>query len=345
GSRSGRSPGTGRSPRRTTERSEVHGNGNGEKEHGKKGQKVPLSNADKVLYPRDGITKQDIYDYYTDIAPVMLPHLRGRPIHMQRWPHGIDEEEWFQHRLPPKAPDYVRRIAFSRDKAPWYRVADKGRVKERIVVENVATLQWLANLAALTLHQWASHAPPEAESSTDIHGALAQADYVCIDLDPGEATRWEEVIRIAHAVRTLLEALSMVSVVKTSGKRGLHVIIPLARGPSHDDAVIFGERIARAVAKVLPDIATVERMKEKRRGRLYVDYGQNGGGRTIVSPYTLRAIDRAPVSAPLLWEEVTNQLDPRAFNLRNIRARVHKHGDLLAACLNPTQTLPALGLP
>ncbi|WXB18872.1 DNA ligase D [Pendulispora albinea] len=307
------------------------------------GRKVALSNPDKVLYPRDGITKQDIYDYYTDIAEVMLPHLRGRPIHMQRWPHGIDDEEWFQHRLPPKAPEYVRRIPFSKDKAPWYRLAEKGAVKERIVVENLETLQWLANLAALTLHQWASHAPPEATTPTQVHRALAQADYVVIDLDPGESTRWDEVIQIAHAVRTLLEALALVSVVKTSGKRGLHVIVPLARGPSHDDAVAFAEQIARAVAKVMPAIATVERIKEKRRGRLYVDYGQNGGGRTIVSPYTLRAADRAPVSAPLRWDEVTDKLDPKAFNLRTLRDRIAKYGDLLAPCLEPTQTLPALG--
>ncbi|WP_394839900.1 DNA ligase D [Pendulispora rubella] len=303
---------------------------------------VKLANPSKILYPRDGITKQDVFDYYTDIAPAMLPHLQGRPIHMQRWPHGIDDEEWFQHRLPPKAPDFVRRIAFLRDKAPWYKLNEKGAIKERIVVDNLETLQWLANLAALTLHQWASHAPPEATTTTQVHNALAQADYVVIDLDPGEATRWEEIIQVAHAVRTLLDALSLTSVVKTSGKRGLHIVIPLARGPSHDDAVHFAEQVARAVAKVMPSIATVERIKDKRRGRLYVDYGQNGGGRTIVCPYTLRAADAAPVSAPLRWEEVTNALDPRAFNLRTMRARIERYGDLYAPCLAPTQTLPTV---
>ena len=303
---------------------------------------VKLANPTKVLYPRDGITKQDVFDYYTDIAPVMLPHLQGRPIHMQRWPHGIDDEEWFQHRLPPKAPDFVRRIAFLRDKAPWYKLNEKGAIKERIVVDNLPTLQWLANLAALTLHQWASHAPPEATTTTQVHNALAQADYVVIDLDPGEATRWDEIIQVAHAVRTLLDALSLTSVVKTSGKRGLHIVVPLARGPSHDEAVHFAEQVARAVAKVMPSIATVERIKDKRHGRLYVDYGQNGGGRTIVSPYTLRAADGATVSAPLRWEEVTNALNPRDFTLRTMRARMDHYGDLYAPCLEPTQTLPSV---
>lgn len=304
---------------------------------------VPLSNPDKVLYPRDGFTKRDVYDYYTAIAPVMLPHLRGRPIHMQRWPNGIDAAEWFQHRLPPNAPDFVRRIPFSKTDVPWYRHRDGKDRKERVVVDNVETLQWLTNLAALTLHQWASHVPDEARTAAAMRDALGQADYVCIDLDPGDKTTWGELIRVAHAVRTLLEALSLESVVKTSGKRGLHVLIPLARGPSHDDAVVFGEQLARAVAKVLPDIATVERIKRSRGGRLYVDYGQNGGGRTIVAPYTLRAADRAPVSTPIRWDEVTEKLDPGALNLQTVRARVERYGDLLAPCLNPTQVLPSLG--
>jgi bifunctional non-homologous end joining protein LigD len=303
---------------------------------------VPLSNPDKVLYPRDGIRKRDVFDYYTAIAPVMLPHMRGRPIHMQRWPNGIDEAEWFQHRLPPKAPDFVRRMPFTKADAPWYKLSIGEGVKERVVIDNVETLQWLANLAAITIHQWASHAPATATNETQIRRALAQADYVCIDLDPGEKSSWADLIRVAHAVRTLLEALSLVSVVKTSGKRGLHVIIPLARGPSHEEAVVFGEQVARAVAKVLPEISTVERSKNARGGRLYVDYGQNGGGRTIVAPYTLRAADKAPVSTPIAWEEVTERLDPRELNLKTVLARVDKYGDLFAPCLEPTQSLPVL---
>ena len=279
---------------------------------------VKLSNATKVLFPRDGITKRDVFDYYVAIAPVMLPHIAGRPINMQRWPNGIDEESWFQHNLPPKVPDYVRVVS--------------AEGKKRLVAENVETLQWLANLAALTLHQWASRAP-----------YLDEPDYVVLDLDPGDKTKWSDVIEVAHAVRTLLDALRLPSAVKTSGKRGIHVFVSIHRGPSHDEATAFGEQIARAVAKVLPKIATIERMKEKRGGKLYVDYLQNGEGKTVVSPYTVRAVDGACVSTPIAWDEVTVDLDPRDFTIRSVPARVAQRGDLFAAALREGSAIPTLG--
>ena len=282
----------------------------------KPNNRVKLTNPDKVLYPRDGITKQDILAYYTNIAPFMLPHLAGRPLTMQRWPNGIDGEAWYQQNAPEKAPEFVRLLTFER--------------KTRIVVENVDTLAWLANLAALTLHQWASHAP-----------ALDKPDYVVLDLDPGDGT-WAHLIEVATAVRALLDALEMESAVKTSGKRGIHIVVPIAHGPSHEEATAFGEKAASAIAKVLPKIATVERMKEKRHGRLYVDYLQNGEGRTIVAPYTLRALDGAPVSTPIAWSEVTTKLDPRAFTLRTVPDRVAKFGDLFAPALHGTARLPRI---
>lgn len=277
-----------------------------------------LSNPDKVLFPRDGIRKRDVWDYYTAIADVMLPHLRGRPINVQRWPNGIDRPSWFQHRPPEKSPDFVRLVT-----------ADD---KVRILVENVETLQWLSNLAALTLHQWASHLPPPGADDAAIAASLAQPDYFVIDLDPGDGT-WADLVQIARAVRTLLDALELASVVKTSGKRGVHVVVPLARGQTHALATGFAEQVGRAVAKVLPKIATVERTMDKRGGRLYVDFGQNGAGRTIVSPYTVRAVDGACVSCPIRWDELDEKLDPRAFTIRTVLDRVEKHGDLFAEAL------------
>ncbi len=298
---------------------------------------VKLSNADKVLYPKDGITKRDIFAYYTDISPVMLPHLRGRPIHMQRWPDGIDKEEWFQHAAPPKAPPFVRQLPFDRDPDSAF---EKGaRQKWRIIPENVETLQYLANLAALTLHQRSSHLPPDATTDEVIAKALAMPNYVVIDLDPGDGP-FSDLIRVAWAVRALLDALELESVVKTSGQRGLHIFVPLAPGHTHDDASAFAIEVARAVAKVLPDISTVETRKDKRKGRLYVDALQNGRGRTIVCPYSLRAKDGAPVSTPVEWNEVTDALDPGAFNLKTIRQRVDKRGDLLAPLLRGKGILP-----
>lgn len=301
---------------------------------------VPLTNADKVLFPKDGLTKRDVFRYYTDIAPVMLPHLRGRPINMQRWPDGIHAEEWFQHNAPPRAPPYVRQVPFDRDEAS--AVVKNARQKWRVIVENVETLQYLANLAALTLHQRHAHIPPTATTEEAIARALATPDYVVIDLDPGDGP-FSDLIDVALAVRKLLDLLELESCVKTSGKRGLHVLVPLAPGFTHDDAIAFSSEVARAVAKVLPDIATTEMRKDRRRGRLYVDVAQNGRGRTIVAPYSLRAEDGAPVSTPLDWSEVTEALDPSAFNLRTILARVDARGDLLAPLLRGRGILPRTG--
>jgi bifunctional non-homologous end joining protein LigD len=302
--------------------------------------KVQLSNPAKVLYPNDKIDKREIAEYFRAIAPFMLPHLAGRGVNMQRWPNGINEPEWFQHQAPPKLPKFVRTLKF--DKREAY-VLEKGRTQvERIVVDNVETLLYLANLAALTLHVTASHAPPNDQhvSEAEIASSLSQPDYVVLDLDPGEKTKHADLIQVAHAVRALADALEMQSYVKTSGKRGIHIIIPIRRGHTHDEAVRFAEHVAKAVAKVLPKIATVERMKDKRDGKLYVDFGQNGRGRTIVAPYTLRAIDGAPVSMPISWDEVDAALDPRAFNLRNAVTRAEKLGDLLAPILRGTAALP-----
>jgi bifunctional non-homologous end joining protein LigD len=264
----------------------------------------PLSNPTKVLFPRDAITKREILAYYLAVAPVLLPHLAARPLTLQRWPDGIDGEAWYQQNAPTPLPAFVHTAPFEK--------------KKRLIADNVETLAWLANLAALTLHVWSSRLPH-----------LEQPDYTILDLDPGDGT-WKDVIDVARAIRTLLDALSLESAVKTSGKRGIHIVVPLAPGPTHDAATAFAQRIAEAVAKVLPDVATTERIKEKRKGRLYIDFLQNGEGKTIVAPYTIRALDGAPVSTPIAWSEVTEKLDPRAFTIRTVPDRIAKHGDLFA---------------
>ena len=295
---------------------------------------VKLTNPDKVLFPKDGFSKRDVLAYYMDIAPVMLPHLAGRPLTLQRWPNGIHGKEWYQHRVPPDPPEFVRLLRFE-DSGQSER-----RETQRVVVDNVETLAWLANLAAITLHGWTSHAPPNArtESKAEAESALSLPDYVVIDLDPGDGP-WSDVIEVASSVRLLLEALELESVVKTSGKRGIHVVIPIARGPSHSQAKAFAASIAQAVAKVHPTIATVERTIDKRKGRLYVDAAQNGRGRTIVSPYTIRALDGAPVSTPIMWSEVTQSLDPLKFTIKTVRDRVAKYGDLFAPAIRGTAKL------
>jgi len=266
-----------------------------------------LSNPTKVLFPRDGITKQDILAYYLAVAPVLLPHLASRPITLQRWPDGIDDEAWYQHNAPSPLPPFVH-----------YASTDK---KRRVIVDNLETLAWLTNLATLTIHVWASHVPH-----------LEQPDYFIVDLDPGDGT-WSDVVQVARAVRTITDSLSLPTAVKTSGQRGLHILVPLAAGPTFAEATAFAGRVAEAVAKVLPDVATTERVKERRKGRLYLDYLINGQGKGLVAPYSIRARDGAPVSTPVAWSEVTEELDPRAFTIRTVPARVRKQGDLFAIAL------------
>jgi bifunctional non-homologous end joining protein LigD len=294
------------------------------------GQAGPrLANPDKVIFPRDGLTKRDVWDYYTAIAPLMLPHLQGRPLTVQRYPDGIDGEEWYQQNAPDKSPEFVRLV----DTGPRHEG------KKRIVCDGLETLQWLANLAALTIHQWTSHVPASAATRAAIDHALALPDYVVIDLDPGRGP-WAHLVEVARAVRSLLDALKMKSFVKTSGKRGVHVYVPIAPGPTHEQATRFAEQIARAVAKVLPEIATVERMKAKRGGKLYVDYGQNGEGKTVVAPYTIRARDGAVVSTPIEWDELDEDLDPTRFTIRTVLDRVRERGELMAGVLAGGQAMP-----
>jgi len=274
----------------------------------------PLSNADKVLFPRDAICKRDVLAYYTAIAPVMVPHLVDRAVVVQRWPDGIDEFDWYQHRVPPRAPDYVRAV--------W---VDDVR---RMVIENADALAFMVNQAGLTYHGFGSRL-----------ATLAEPDWAMLDLDPGDRTTWwAELLEVANAVRRTLELLELPSVVKTSGQRGLHVLVPLAPGHTFDAAEQFARGVARLIERLMPDKVTLENEKDKRRGRLLVDHKQFVA-KTLVAPYSLRAVNGAPVSTPIAWSEVGAKLDPRAFTLRTLRARLDAHGDLAAPLLAGTAKL------
>jgi len=274
----------------------------------------PLSNADKVLYPRDGITKQEIVGYYRDVAPLLIPHLMDRPVVTQRWVDGIDEFDWYQHRMPPRAPDYLR--------AAW---VDGVR---RIVIENTDALLWMVNQAGLTYHGFTSRL-----------ATLQEPDFAMIDLDPGDRTTWwEETIEVALAVRRVLELLELPSVVKTSGQRGIHVLIPIGPGHTFEQCEAFGRGVAGLLMQLMPDKVTIENEKEKRFGRLLLDHKQFVA-KTLVMPYSLRAADGATVSTPIGWEEVSVALRPRELTLRTVRARLDERGDLFAPLLSGTARL------
>jgi bifunctional non-homologous end joining protein LigD len=209
--------------------------------------------------------------------------------------------------VPPRAPDYLR--------AAW---VDGVR---RIVIENGDALLWMVNQAGLTYHGFASRL-----------SALTEPDFAMIDLDPGERTTWPDVVEIAQAVRRVLELLELPSVVKTSGQRGLHILVPLASGHTFAQAEELGRAIAMLMLRVLPDKCTIENEKDKRGGRLLVDHKQFMA-KTLVVPYSLRAADGAPASTPLAWDELAPSLDPRSFTLRTLRARLDAKGDLAAPLL------------
>ncbi|MGQ0505028.1 MAG: non-homologous end-joining DNA ligase [Myxococcaceae bacterium] len=280
---------------------------------------VEVSNPQKLMFPKSGIAKGEVAEYYRDVAPFMVKALEGRPLALQQWPKGIH------------APGFYRQsVHHPPDWATTVTLKQSGKDVEHVIVDKEETLVWLANQNALTLHMFSSRVPK-----------LGEPDWVVFDLDPGKGS-WDDLIQLATSLRGLLEQLKLQSVPKTSGKRGLHVIVPLAKGHTQEDARDFAIAITETLAKGLPKLATTERSIAKRGGRLYLDAFQNGEGKTIVAPYSLRALEGAPVSTPLHWSEVTSRLDPTQFNLKTLRQRLDEEGDLFADALAGTQRLPRL---
>ncbi len=280
---------------------------------------VTLTSEKRVVFPESGITKGEVFRYYQDVAEVMVKALDGRPLALQQWPKGIGAPGFFRQQVH-QPPDWATTVS----------IQHQPRKLTHLIVDRPQTLEWLANQNALTLHMWSSRVPH-----------LTQPDWVVFDLDPGDG-QWEDLIQLANALRGLLEELSLESVPKTSGKRGLHVLVPVAAGHTYQDTLDFAVAITQTLANGLPKLATVERKINLRHGRLYLDAMQNAQGKTLVAPYTLRALEGAPVSAPLRWSEVTNTLDPKAFTLKTMRARLDAVGDLFAPALNGKQRLPRL---
>jgi bifunctional non-homologous end joining protein LigD len=286
-------------------------------------RQVVLSHPERILYPRDKITKQDVADYYEAVAEPMIRSLRDRPLTLEHWNDGIDKPSWFQQNI-------------GREKPPWATTIDTPtRVSSRktvrhLVADKPETLRWLAQMSVLTIHMWSSRGQ-----------SLEEPDWLVFDLDPAKGKGIEQAIEAAIVMRGLLENLQLPSVPKTSGKRGIHVFVPLAPGHSHEQAVDFACSISAAVTSRVSWM-TVERAIAQRRGRLYLDCLQNGYGKTIVAPYSLRAIDGAPVSAPLRWEEISKKLDPKKFNLRTMPDRLAKVGDLFEAVFKKRAKLPSL---
>jgi bifunctional non-homologous end joining protein LigD len=284
---------------------------------------VSLTSPDRLMYPADGITKRMVADYYRAVAGPLLAALADRPLALEHWNDGIERASWFQQNI-------------GNEGKAWMEYAEtptrtSRRTVRHLIAHRPETLTWLAQMAVLTIHMWSSR-----------RASLESPDWVIFDLDPAEGRGIEQTIEPAHTLRRLLEELQLPTVVKTSGKRGLHVLVPLAPGHTHEAATDFACRVVAAVADALPGV-TDERALASRKGRLYLDCLQNGYGKTIVAPYSPRAAPGAPVSAPIAWDEVTPRLDPSRFNLRTMEARLAKVGDLFAPALAKGARLPRLG--
>lgn len=284
-----------------------------------KQENVPLTHAEKVIFPKAGFTKADVRAYYELVAEVMLPALAQRPISMQQWPQGIGKPGFFRHDAAA-TPEWITTA----------QVQHQDKSIRQIIVDRPETLQWLANQSALTLHL-----PSSRVTSLD------EPDWVAFDFDP-PGGGWGEWVPVAQALRALLEELKLVGVPKTSGKRGLHVLVPLSPGYSHEQAHQFAQGVTTALASRFPKLATTVRSIKARGGRMYLDAEQNGRLKTMVAPYSVRAVEAGSVSTPLSWDEVALTLDPSRFTIKNFEKRLAQVGDLFAPALARTGRLPKL---
>jgi len=261
---------------------------------------VELSHPDKVLWPQPGFTKADLAAYYAAVADRLLPHLRGRPLTLKRYNAGVDGEGFFQKNLPESAPAWLERFT------TW--TPSSNRDVTYLVVRSAADLQWLANQNAIELHPWfATVDRPD------------RADVLAFDLDPAQPG--QGVAAVARLLREVLEDLGLQALVKTSGKRGLHVYVPVERRYDYGELRGFGLAVARACADRDPDLLTVEMRKADRGGRMLLDWSRNGPSQTLVSAWSPRATAAATVSTPLRWDEVTDDLDPAAFTIATVIER------------------------
>jgi bifunctional non-homologous end joining protein LigD len=285
------------------------------------GRHLSLSNLDKVLYPETGFTKGEVIDYYTRIAPVLLPHLANRPLTVKRYPNGVDGAFFFEKNAPRGTPSWVRTVTLPVPGSTMNR-----ETIDFVVVEELATLVWLANLAALELHvpQW--HLPPRARKP--------RTDEIVFDLDPGAPADITQCCEVAMWLRDVLDDDGLAPVAKTSGSKGMQVTAPI----SVDDGGATS-KYAQAVAQRLeadhPKLVVSKMAKNLRHGKVFVDWSQNNAAKTTVAPYSLRARPRPTVSTPLDWAEVESGAGgaPLAFTAAEVLERVAEHGDLFAGVL------------
>jgi bifunctional non-homologous end joining protein LigD len=286
------------------------------------GHRLILSNLDKVMYPAAGFTKAGVVDYYARIAPTMLPHLRDRALTMVRFPDGVDGNRFFEKRCPPHAPE-------------WVRQGESSEGLVQCVIDDVASLVWVANLASLELHTLqATVDEPDRPTS------------MVLDLDPGPPASILDCCRVALDLRDMLDGLGLQTVVKTSGGKGLHLATPV-RGADAEATKSFARALGQLLAKQDPERVTIVMARDIRPGKVFVDWSQNDRHKTTVCAYSLRAQPRPTVSTPLSWDEVSSALDEGdtgalSFEAPDVLVRVDRLGDLYEPNLTEHRSLPDL---
>jgi bifunctional non-homologous end joining protein LigD len=287
------------------------------------GRTLRLRNLDKVLYPATGTTKGEVLDYYARVAPVLLPLLADRPVTRIRWPHGVQSMSFFEKNTPAGTPSWVRTA-----EVPTTGSRGSSRHGDTLVfpiVDDLATLMWLVNLAALELHthQW----------TVDADGTPRGADRLVIDLDPGEPAGLHECCRVALLAREVLEGRGLDARPVTSGSKGLHLYAELSALLSPEETSAVAKEVAEELQGSHPQLVTASMTKARRRGKVFLDWSQNAGSKTTVSPYSLRGTERPQVAAPLRWSEVEagaeDELGLEQLTPAQVLARVEEHGDLL----------------
>ena len=287
-----------------------------------------LTNLDKVLFPAGGghrkLTKRDLVRHYACVAPAILPYLVGRPINLHRYPDGIAKTGFWHKEAPGHAPDWIPR---------WRNPdADPGETQQYLVLDTPAAVAWAANFGAIELHPWTSTTEHRQEPT-----------WAMIDIDPGSATSFDDVLVLARLYRTALDHLHVEAGPKVTGKRGVQVLVPVAPGYSFDDTRAWVERLSKAIGQIVPELVSWEWEKQKRRGLARLDYTQNAINKTLVAPFSARPAPGAPVSVPITWDELDDpDLTPDRWTVDTVGERLQACGDPLAPLVGNAQRLPPL---
>ncbi len=279
------------------------------------GRTVRLTNLGKVFWPDEGITKGDLLRYYADVADALLPHLRDRAMVMKRYPNGARGKCFFMKRAPSPRPDWIETCSIEHK---------SGNVIDFPMIQDLPSLLWIVNLGCIDLNQWYARCDD-----------VDRPDYLHFDLDPVPGAGFPKALDAALTVREALEGFGMSPLVKTTGSKGVHVYVPIVRGPTQKEVWTFAKALAQTLAERAPKLLTAEYFIAKRpRGRVLVDYNQNAWGRTLASLYSPRPKPRATVSTPVTWEEVETGVRIEDFTIENVPERVRRLGDLWTPLLS-----------